>query len=295
MAWLKLLRIAALPSALSNILVGYLLANESWQPSPLVWLLLSSACLYCSGMILNDVFDVEVDREQRPKSPLPSGAISASLAKQVGVVLLVMGLVFASMVQILSLCVAIALAVAIVLYDGPLKRTPAAPFLMGTCRTLNILLGASCAASIPPVVFWYAGAIGVFVAGITWLAKREALKSQSLKQLVPGSALMVGGLLLVVFAAWKFASQAVDGPQLVKSLPLAIGFICLPILRRLAIAWSSASGSAVKATVITSLRSLIVFDACMALLVENGRPIYSIAILGLLAAAWLLGRITRTT
>ena len=30
MAWLKLLRIANLPTAISNVLVGYLLANGSW-------------------------------------------------------------------------------------------------------------------------------------------------------------------------------------------------------------------------------------------------------------------------
>lgn len=246
-------------------------------------------------MVLNDVFDVEVDRQQRPNSPLPSGKISLSVARKVGFGLLILGPIFAAVASPVSLAVAIALAIAIFLYDGPLKRTAAAPILMGTCRTLNILLGASAATASPEVIFWYAGAIGVFVAGITWLARREAEKSQSLTQLVPGTVAMVAGLLLVLYIAWKFSAEADDNAQLVKSLPLAMGFICLPILRRLAVAWSAASGSAVKATVITSLRSLIVFDACMALLVENGRPVYSVAILALLGVSWFLGRVSRTT
>lgn len=296
MAWLRLLRIAALPSALANVLVGFLLANESWQPTmQLVWLLLSSACLYLAGMVLNDVFDVEVDRQQRPSRPLPSGSISLSTARGAGFGMLALGIVFAALASTMSLCFAVAIAVAVYLYDGPLKRTVAAPVLMGCCRMLNILLGASSAAAIPTVVLWYAVAIGVFITGVTLLAKREAEDSQSAKLLLPGGALMAVGMLAIGFAAWKFSSAEIVNPKVAQVLPLAIGFICLPILRRLALAISTASGSAVQATVITSLRSLIIFDACMALLIDNGRPVYSIVILTLLAASWLLGRVTKMT
>ena len=296
MAWLKLLRIAALPSALANVLIGFLLAHASWQPTiPLVCLLLSSACLYLAGMVLNDVFDVEIDHQQRPSRPLPSDAISISLARNVGFGLLVFGPFFAIFASTTSLLIAVALATTVYLYDGPLKRTVFAPVVMGSCRTLNILLGASTAVSIPGVVIWYAIAIGVFVAGITLLAKREAEETQSVSQLIPGSALMFGGMLAMSYTAWTFAADNVVSPKLARSLPLAIGFICLPILRRLALALSTASGPAVQATVITSLRSLIIFDACMALLIENGRPVYSIAMLTLLGASWLLGRVTKLT
>ncbi len=296
MAWLRLFRIAALPSALSNVLIGYLLAHQNWQPSmPLVWLLLSSAGLYCSGMVLNDVFDVEIDRQERPSRPLPSGAISLSLARNVGFGLLIGGVIIASLASNTSLCVAVILATLVFLYDGPLKRTIIAPLTMGSCRTLNILLGASTAVTIPTLAIWYAVAIGVFVAGITWLAKREAATSQSASTLWPGSILMVVGMLLIGFSAsgvlWNESADA----KLTRFSLLAFGFLCLPILRRLVLAISTASSSAVQATVITSLRSLIVFDACMGLLIENGRPIYSIVLLGLLASSWLLGRFTKLT
>lgn len=296
MNWLRLLRIAALPSALANIFVGYLLANESWTPAlPLVLLLLASACLYCSGMILNDVFDYEVDKEQRPNSPLPSGAIQLPLAKKVGFGLLAIGPFIAAFASPLALGIALALALGVFLYDGPLKRKILAPCVMGSCRTLNILLGASTVVSIPTVVFWYAISIGIFVAGITWLARKEALKSQRSSELIPGSVLMTAALSLLVYCAWKFSSADGNDPRIAKVLPLAIAFISLPILRRLVLAWSTASGRAVQATVITSLRSLIIFDAAFSLLVANGRPAYSVAILGLLAASWFLGRSIRTT
>ena len=213
-------------------------------------------------------------------------------ARSAGFGLLIVGVAFAAIASMVSLVVAAGLAIAVFLYDGPLKRTTLSPFVMGACRALNLVLGASTAATLPSSIIWYALAIGIFVAGITWLAKREANESQSLKHLFPGSLLMVLGLALIGLAAWQFSLAE---PQLVQLLPLAVGFISLPILRRLALAWSSASGSAVQATVITSLRSLIIFDACMALLVTDGRPVYSIVILSLVGASWLLGRITKLT
>ena len=157
------------------------------------------------------------------------------------------------------------------------------------------MLGASTAVAIPTVAFWYAFAIGVFITGVTLLAKREAKESQSAGLLLPGGALMAAGMLGIGLAAWKFASVDVANPKVAQVLPLAIGFICLPIFRRLALAISTASGGAVQATVITSLRSLIIFDACIALLIDNGRPIYSIVILLMVGASWLLGRVTKMT
>ena len=296
--WLQLLRIAALPSALSNILIGYLLAQTSWQPVfPLLLLLAASSCLYCAGMILNDVFDIDVDRQQRPNRPLASGAIDPSRAKAIGLGLLVAGPLLAALVSLTSAAIAIGLAVSVFLYDGPLKRTPIAPFLMGLCRTLNILLGASTALtfSSAQVAIWYAAAVGVFVAGITLLGRREADETQSLTKLLPGSVLLAGGLVLIGIVAWWFVSNDPTAPRQIRLLPLAIAFIAMPILRRLAIALSSASGRAVQATIITSLRSLIVFDACFALLIANGRPYHSIAILSLIAVSLLLGRVSKLT
>ena len=295
--WLQLLRIAALPSAMSNILIGYLLANSSWQPVvPLLLLLAASACLYCAGMVLNDAFDLEVDQQQRPNRPLVCGAIAPSLAKVVGFGLLFVGPLLAALVSVFSAGLAAALALLVFLYDGPLKRTPLAPFLMGACRTLNILLGASSALALSatPVVFCYAGAIGIFVAGITLLGRREAETEQSLSKLLPGGVLLAGGILLIGITAW-FAGADPNIPNQVRFLPLAIAFIAMPILRRLAIACSSASGKAVQATIITSLRSLIVFDACFALLVASGRPACSIVILSLMGLSLLLGKVSKMT
>ena len=299
MVWLKLLRIAALPSALSNILVGCLLASGSWQPAtPLVWLLLSSACLYGAGMVLNDVFDVEVDNKERPERPIPSGAVSLDHARNAGFLLLSLGIFLALFASKLGLLIALGLAISIYLYDGPLKRTFAAPFVMGLCRFLNILLGASAATELPMMVIAYAASIGIFIAGVTWLAKREAVEQQSINTLLPGSMLMIAGLgVAAMTVAGTFSShvETVSDAKVVRVFLIAFAFVCLPILRRLFVAITTASSSAVQITVVTSLRSLIVFDACIALTVESGRPLYSLVILGLLGVSWLWGKASKLT
>ncbi|MEM9413211.1 MAG: UbiA family prenyltransferase, partial [Planctomycetota bacterium] len=92
--WLKLLRISALPSAASNILAGFLLANHAWTPiSHLLYLLVASSCLYLSGMVLNDICDVEVDQKTNPNRPIPSDQISKSNAFALYAVLTIFGLV----------------------------------------------------------------------------------------------------------------------------------------------------------------------------------------------------------
>lgn len=39
-------------------------------------LIAASAALYLAGMVLNNVFDIELDRDEQPYRPLPSGRIS---------------------------------------------------------------------------------------------------------------------------------------------------------------------------------------------------------------------------
>ena len=158
MAWARLLRVANVPTAWTNVLVAFLFAHGSWSPTgELVLLLLATSCLFCGGMVLNDVFDAKVDAVERPSRPIPSGAISLAAARSVAIGLLVLGLAFAFAAGMLAMadsaagvstlvrsaCCGIAVVLSIWLYDGPLKRTWLAPLAMGSCRFFNILLGAS--------------------------------------------------------------------------------------------------------------------------------------------------------
>ena len=47
-------------------------------------LVAASTALYASGVVLNDVFDLEQDRQDRPDRPLPSARISLRAARWLG-------------------------------------------------------------------------------------------------------------------------------------------------------------------------------------------------------------------
>ena len=83
LAYLRLLRLPTVFTALADIFLGFLLTHPTLTtdegPNPLPSFLLlcaASAGLYLSGMVFNDYFDRLIDAEERPNRPIPSGAIS---------------------------------------------------------------------------------------------------------------------------------------------------------------------------------------------------------------------------
>lgn len=191
-AWWQLLRAGNVFTAISNVIVGFLLVREPWQPAlPLCLLMVSSAALYLAGMVLNDVFDFELDRAERPERPLPSGQISIAAASIVGWGLLIIGILASGFVSWLSglwlpMWTACALAVAIIAYNIKLKSTAIGSLAMGSCRLLNVLLGASIVshAAEKQGAYLYAFSLGIYTVGLTLMARNETKQSSqnSIKQ-----------------------------------------------------------------------------------------------------------------
>jgi len=182
LAWRQLLRLGNVFTAASNVVAGFLIVRASWEPlDVLAALIAASACLYAAGMVLNDAFDADVDARERPERPIPSGRIPRTTAFAVGWALLATGVVTAALATWLSgrvgpAVVALCLALMVVMYDGGLKNTWAGPWAMGWCRTLNVLLGGALAETSSQwlALATYAVAVGVYTAGLTMIASREA-------------------------------------------------------------------------------------------------------------------------
>ena len=176
---LQLVRFPAVFTALADICLGFLSNHEQLSENPHGFglLLASSSCLYLSGMAFNDIFDRRVDARERPNRPIPSGRVSLRLAVLIAIALMAAGVIAAAMVGTQSRFVAIGLVISILAYDGLLKNTPIGPAVMGTCRALNVILGAS--AFDEPSRVWTmpqiytAAALGIYVAGLTWFARYE--------------------------------------------------------------------------------------------------------------------------
>ena len=204
--FLALLQLVRLPTAFSagaDIVLGFLLTHPTLEPSGTFGLLLAaSICLYWTGMILNDFFDRDVDAQERPGRPIPSGRIAARTALILAVVLNLGGLGISSLAGSNSLLIAAALTAAVWLYDGTLKKTPLAPLIMGSCRFFNVMLGASAS---PTGELWclpqvhVAAGFGIYIVGLTWFARQEA-KTSSRNHLL--SATFVVNLGLCVLLAF---------------------------------------------------------------------------------------------
>ena len=213
----QLFRLPNVPTAAADSLAGWLLAGGTLaEPKRWLPLLATSMVLYASGTVLNDVFDVETDRLERPTRPIPSGRVRLFHATVLGTIGLVLGPLLAwASGSLDSLVVALALGASIVGYDAGLKATILGPEVMGMCRAFNLLLGMTHTASLGGPVAWFtATAYGLFVAGITWISRSEMETGQS-RYLYIGLALQnlaILGLLAAALQAHKFPNPPRDHP-----------------------------------------------------------------------------------
>jgi 4-hydroxybenzoate polyprenyltransferase len=176
-ALLRLARISNLPTIWSNVLAASVLA-ENVDATCLPVILLAMSSLYTGGMFLNDAFDRDFDARHRPERPIPAGEIAPRTVWIVGLVLLGGGIALLALMGPRSALAGAALAGAIVLYDAWHKGNPLSPLIMGACRALVYVGTAlSLGPALPPSVGLAAGALLLYVAGLTRAAKDGAFQS----------------------------------------------------------------------------------------------------------------------
>jgi len=180
----------------------------------------ASVCLYWAGMALNDWADRDVDAEERPERPIPSGRVRPGQALALATGLTTAGVGLAALVAgRRGAATAGALAAAVWAYDTVLKDTPAGPFAMAATRGLDVLLGAGAGgrtrAGLVP-----AGLLAAHTAGVTLLSRGEVHGTRPVTAGVASAATAVtavtaalhGRTALPLALATAYAAQ-VGGPQ----------------------------------------------------------------------------------
>ena len=178
--YLLLIRLPNVFTAPSNILTGYFAAVTVAEANSvhLTALMVSSGLLYIGGIVLNDYFDVEIDKRERPFRPLPCGNISKRHALAIAIVAMLIANTIALVLGPISFAVSLLLTFAIIVYDYRLKHGLSGPFAMGSARFLNVILGAS------PVLLYLnshsyaivgtaAASLFLYIVAITLLSKKE--------------------------------------------------------------------------------------------------------------------------
>ena len=145
--YLVLVRLPNLFTLPSNILVGIsAISSLAFTLTSFIQFLLLvtiSVLLYCVGIVLNDLYDFDIDKKERPNRPLPSGKISRRSAIVLVVIFSTLALILSLLVSFSTLVISSILFLTIFGYDKYLKNTHAGPLTIASARVMNILLGTS--------------------------------------------------------------------------------------------------------------------------------------------------------
>lgn len=291
--YLQLVRLPNVFTAGADSLAGWLLVMGTLAaPARWVPLVLASMTIYAAGIALNDVFDVELDRRERPGRPLPSGAVSRRFALALAVVLLGLGLALAAVSgSRASLGVAALLVACVVAYDAGLRRTALGPVAMGACRGLDVLLGMSQADRLGGPAAWLAaGSVALFVAGLTWISRSETETGRAggvAGGLAVQDAALVG-LVAAALLAGRFPGPDPERPVLPVEGLLVLGVVALVVNRAAGRAVIDPRPETIQRAVKTGVLSLVWLHVGLVAAVRGPAPALALAALWL--PAFLLGR-----
>jgi 4-hydroxybenzoate polyprenyltransferase len=143
--YLRLLRIANVFTTVSNILLGYFFFTNinNFDYFNIIKLISISAFLYIGGMVLNDYFDIKIDKKERPWRPLSSNKIPKKNALVIILFSFSYSLIFSFIMGSNTFVITLIMITLIFLYNKFLKNTIYGPINMGVIRSINIVLGAS--------------------------------------------------------------------------------------------------------------------------------------------------------
>lgn len=294
-AYLQLARPANIVTALADVMAGFAAAGivagaatPALEPAgwALAGLLGATTGLYGGGVVFNDVFDAELDAEERPERPIPSGRVSKGGAAVFGGVLLLAGIALAALVSLASGLLAAGIAAAALLYDRYGKHhAVAGPLNMGLCRGGNLLLGVSAAPAMLGEVWFLALLPIVYIAAITMISRGEVHggSSQTGWLAVAAIALVLAGLLALgarsAFALWE-------------ALPFALllAYLVVPTFVRAA---RTPEPDTIRRAVKSGILALIPLNAVLA--AGFGGWLYGLLVLALLPLSYGLARLFDVT
>jgi len=135
--WITILRPLNLLQAALAVLLTTAFLGELEQVGTLLLLVISVILANGAGNVINDVFDIDIDRVNRPDRPLPSGAISLRGARIYTTIMFVIGVAIAATITRTTLIIAGPISVTLLYaYSAWFKRLP----LIGNL-TVSLMMG----------------------------------------------------------------------------------------------------------------------------------------------------------
>lgn len=289
-AYLQLCRPANLPTAAADVLAGLAISGlfgslayfefPNFLNSNLLLLVFASVFLYAGGVVLNDVYDFELDKKERPERPIPSGRVAYKNAMVFGYTLLLIGIICAFLVKLECGVVAMALATAILSYDKVAKHHSfLGPLNMGICRGLNLFMGIL---YVNQLDNWlYALIPVVFIFAVTLISRGEVHGKNKLNIVFAG---LLYTLVITAVIVLNYFFGLNGGISYLFFIVLFALMVFLPLIR----AYVKNTPQNIKKSVKAGVLSIVLLDAAMA--VGFTSIAYGIAILLLLPLSILLAK-----
>ncbi len=250
----ELVRLPAALSVPGDALAGAAAAGTLGRRT--VALAASSTCLYWAGMALNDYADRELDAEERPERPIPSGRVSPATALRIAGGLTGAGLLLSAVAGRRAVAVAVPLAATVWAYDLVAKPTPLGPVVMAAARSLDVLLGGSAA---PRRALPAALALGAHTCSVTALSRGEVHGSTPR---VAGAALATTAGVAAAVAGTALRRRRGSRPARLASVALA-GAYAYSVGRAQAAAARTPDAATVRRATGTGIRGMVPLQAAL--------------------------------
>ena len=125
MTWLLILRPLNLFQAVLAVWLAAFVINGLADLRTLTLLLFSVICINGAGNVVNDIYDLEIDRVNRPNRPLPSGKMSIAQARIYMISLFVAGIVASAFINLQTFFITTFIATPLLVgYSVWFKRMP---------------------------------------------------------------------------------------------------------------------------------------------------------------------------
>lgn len=219
-------------------------------------LIVATSGLYAGGVVMNDVFDADLDAVERPERAIPSGRASRSGATTFGLVFLAAGIGAAALTSWQSGILAAFIAIAAVLYDRFSKHHAIlGPLNMGVCRGTNLLLGVSIAPAMMSQLWFLAILPIIYIAAITAISRGE----------VHGGSSSIGwiAVILAVIVTGSLAGLAFLPAYALKRALFFIALFAALVLPSFVRAAQSPDPHLIKGAVRSGILGLIPFNAAL--------------------------------
>jgi len=222
-----LTRISNLPTCWTNVLtgsaIGSMAASSPVAILPVIILSVIISLFYMAGMALNDLVDLNIDRQQRPDRPIASGRISPRSVLFFIILLFVTAIGLTLIFFWHCIYFVLVLTAAIILYDITHKRFALSVIFMALCRALIYVISAYAVfgGGSNAKEFWTSTAISsavlaLYIAFMTIIARSEN------KQQIDSRRWLSVAIMLLVPAVFVLSLPKLFYPYIIAVILLIV-------------------------------------------------------------------------